>query len=596
MEAGIDREPALAAAPGPLEGGASRGDSGGAAGTALAAAAAAALAACGGGADSATDSAAQAAAAQSDALGISRVPTVRDATRFLTQATFGVRSVDEVGALRELGFNRWLAAQFALEADSHLAYIEARRKERVARDNPMPRACEEDSYEAMWQQWLFGKDVLRARMSWALMQIMVISNIAPDIRPHAMSSYMDMMNRNAFGNYRQLLEDVTLHPAMGYYLNMLESQKADPAAGTHPNENYAREVLQLFSIGLVKLKPDGTPQLDANGKTIPTFDESVVRGFARAFSGWSYGALDNTDPDQFHHHDDNLEALWVVPMKAWAAFHSPESKTLLDGTLLPAGQTAEKDMADALDNIFRHPNVGPFISRQLIQRLVTSNPSPAYVSDVAGVFNDNGAGVRGDLKAVLRAILLHAQARGDDATTRAGYGKLREPVVRFANFLRGLNASSQNGRNAIHYLDSADDALGQSPLLAPSVFNFYSPSYRPAGALAAAGLVAPEFQITTETTVVGSLNFFASLFADGGYGYDASRLRLDTAPLVALAGGDGQALVDRLDALFFNSQMGTQSRDRLLRLIAATPAGDRDERVRRALLVTALSPDFVVQK
>lgn len=517
--------------------------------------------------------------------------TRRDAARFLTQATFGPTGAEQIDALVAQGYEAWLNAQMARAPALHVAYIESQRgRDQMAGDKP--RVAEETSYEAIWQQWLTGEDQLRARVSWALLQIFVISNIAPDIRPHAMSSYMDMLNRNAFGNWRTLLQDVALHPAMGYYLNMLESEKEDATQGTHPNENFAREVLQLFSIGLVQLNADGTPRLDGNGQTTPTYDEGVVKGFAKAFSGWSFGGLDNQVDKQFHHHDDNIEALWTVPMKAWASFHSGGEKKLLDGQTLAAGQSPEKDMADALDCIFRHPNVPPFFCRQLIQRLVTSNPSPAYVSRVAAVFIDDGSGTRGNLRAVVRAVLLDAEARGDEAGKAARFGKQREPVIRFANYLRALGAKSESGSNRIHYLDSADDALGQSPMLSPSVFNFYAPGYRPPGPVAAAGLVAPEFQITGETSLAGSLNFFASLIHGGGYGWDKHRLKLDFAPLEAIA-GDTAALVDRLDLQFFCLQMSSGTRARLTALINALR--ERHDRVRAALVLVALSPDYVIQ-
>lgn len=520
--------------------------------------------------------------------------SARDAARFLSQAAFGPRSMDEIDALRRSGYEAWLQQQFSAPVASHLSYLEQQRTRHAE-----GRATEEMSYEAIWQQWLFEDGPLRARMSWALLQIFVISNIAPDIRPHAMSSYLDLLNQHAFGNYRTLLEAVTLHPAMGYYLNLLESEKANPAEGTHPNENYAREVLQLFSIGLVQLQPDGSPQLDGQGRTIPTYDEAVVKGFAKAFSGWSYGTLDNRVERSFHDHDDNVEALWTTPMQPWSMFHDTGSKTLLDGRVLPAGQTAQQDMKDALDCIFQHPNVGPFIGRQLIQRLVTSNPSGAYVQRVAAAFADNGQGVRGDLRAVLRAVLLDVQARGEAAPAARGFGKQREPVLRLAQLLRGLDARSPSGRNSLHYLDGSDDALGQSPLLAPTVFNFYSPFFKPPGALALAGLVAPEFQITTETTVVGSLNFFASVVQNGGYGWDGSALRWNFEPLQALAAGTGAALVDRLDLLLFDLQMGAATRQRLLTLLQALPGNEpweRKERVKAALILALMSPDHVIQK
>ena len=564
--------------------------------SAAAATASALLAACGGGGDAAPTTTAPPLERPAPAPPTlaSTPASARDAARFFSQASFGPRSPDEVEALRKSGFEAWLQQQFAMPAASHLAYLERYRA--LNNDN---RASDELSYEAVWQQWLFEDGVLRARMSWALLQVFVISNVAPDIRPHAMSSYLDMLNRNAFGNYRQLLEEVTLHPAMGYYLNLLESEKENPAKGTHPNENFAREVLQLFSIGLTKLKVDGSAELDAQGRAQPTFDENVVKGFAKAFSGWSYGTLDNRNANAFHDHDDNVEALWQTPMQAWTSYHDAGPKTLLNGRVLPAGQTPQQDMKDALDSIFNHANVGPFIARLLIQRLVTSNPSAAYIARVAATFADNGAGVRGDLRAVLRAVLLDLDARGDDVAARSAFGKQREPVLRFAQLLRGLNAKSSNGRNAIHYLDGADEALGQSPLLAPSVFNFYASGYRPAGPLAAAGLVAPEFQITSETTVVGSLNFFASVVFGGGYGWDASQLKLDFAPLLAAAVGDGAALIERLDLLCCDLQMSAATRTRLRTLLAALPANDswqREQRVKSALLLTLMSPDHVIQR
>ncbi|RTL41216.1 MAG: DUF1800 domain-containing protein, partial [Burkholderiales bacterium] len=538
------------------------------AGAAAALAATALLAACGGGGGSGADAGSPAPATPATPGAGSPPsappPTRRDAARFLSQSTFGATGPAQVDALVAQGFDAWMTAQFARPAALHMDYLASQRG-RDQQPGQKPYVPEEASYEAIWQQWLTGEDQLRARMSWALLQIFVISNIAPDIRPVAMSSYLDMLNRNAFGNWRTLLQDVALHPAMGYYLNLLESEKENRERGTHPNENFAREVLQLFSIGLVQLNADGTPKLDAAGKTQPTYDETVVKGFAKAFSGWSYGGLDNSQPDLFHNHDDNDESLWVVPMKSWSSYHATDEKTLLDGKRLPAGQSPEQDMADALDTIFQHPNVPPFFAKQLIQRLVTSNPSPAYVGRVAAVFINDGAGVRGNLKAVLRAVLLDAEARGD--APAASVAKQREPVIRFANFLRGLGAKSASGLNRIQYLDSADDALGQSPLLAPSVFNFYSPAYRPAGPIAAQGWVAPEFQISGETAVAGSLNFFAELIRSGGYGWpEQHRLNIDFAPLAAL---DANALIDRLDLLFFNLGMSASTRQRLTQLIGA---------------------------
>ena len=514
-------------------------------------------------------------------------PTVADTARFLTQASFGIQSKAQITQTQTKGLELWLWEQFNTGTWLHTCYLD-RQKFRNPDDKGIVRANEEMSYEAIWQQWLSGPDQLRARVAFALSQIMVISNTAPDIRPYAMSSYMDMLNRNAFGNYRELLKSVTLHPAMGYYLNMINSERDNVETGAHPNENYAREVLQLFSIGLVQLNNDGTPKTDAVGKPLPCYDESVVQGFAKAFTGWSY-----PNATGFDEADEEVPQAWTSAMKPFASQHSPEAKKLLNGVTLEAGGSAEQDMDAAITNIFSHPNVGPFIGRQLIQRLVTSNPSSAYINRIASVFNNNGAGVRGDLRAVVTAILLDTDARS--SALPANFGKQREPVIRFANFLRGLGAKSSNGINAIHYLESADNGLGQSPLLAPSVFNFFSPNFRPAGKIADARLVAPEFQITTETTVVGGLNFFASLINNGGYGYDASKLVLNYAPLLALA-NNPRALVAELNALFFNYAMGSALEARMLTMLAALPANDPEQRVKAALILTSLSPQYIIQK
>jgi uncharacterized protein (DUF1800 family) len=514
-------------------------------------------------------------------------PSTPDAARFLTQASFGIKSSAQVQEVREKGYPLWLWEQINTGTALQTSYLDQQKLRNVGEDGKA-RETEEMSYEAIWQQWLYGPDQLRARMAFALSQIMVISNVAPDIRPYAMSSYIDMLNKNAFGNYRQLLEDVTLHPAMGYYLNMLNSEKDDAATGARPNENYAREVLQLFSIGLVKLNLDGSPQLDGAGKPIPSFDESVMQGFAKAFTGWTYPNATGWDES-----DEEVPAAWTSAMKPFAARHSSGEKKLLDGVVLASGGSPQTDMQAALDNIFNHPNVGPFISRQLIQRLVTSNPSRAYISRIASIFNNNGSGVRGDLRAVVAAVLLDAEAR--QATPPANFGKQREPVIRFANILRALDAKATSGRNAIHYLESADNGLGQSPLLSPSVFNFFSPNFRPAGPIAQAGMVAPEFQITTETTVVGGLNFFANLFSQGGYGYEANELKLNTAFLQSKA-GDANALIAELNLLFCNGQMSTALQTRLRTMINAINANDAAYRVRASLTLISLSPDFVIQR
>lgn len=509
-----------------------------------------------------------------------------DASRFLAQATFGPTSLGEISDLMKYGYPAWFNHQLALPVPSYLDYVntQAARKSSGKPDDSM-------AYEAFWQQWLYSPAQLRARVAFALSEIFVISNVAPDLDPRAMASYMDMLNRNAFGSYRKLLEDVTLHPAMGYYLNMLGSQKEDPDKGVHPNENYAREVLQLFSIGLVQLNPDGTTRLDSQSKPIPTYDENVVKGFARAFSGWAFGGKDTTKNNTFGGETGD----WTIPMQPWASKHSTASKTLLNGYVIPAGQTPVEDMRQALDVIAAHPNVGPFIARRLIQRLVTSNPSPAYIGRVAAAFDNNGSGARGELSAVVYAILMDPEARSADAYLAPNYGKQREPVIRFANFLRALNARSDSGHSEIWNLDSADNSLGQSPMLSPSVFNFFSPDFRNPGPIAEAGLYSPEFQITNEASVVGNLNFFANLIRSGGHGSKENRLRLDFAALESVS-DDAKTLIDVIDLLFMNGTMTSSTRTSLMRAINSIDPKSRTDRVKSALILTSIAPEFVIQR
>ncbi len=556
----------------------------------LASAAALALAACGGHVDTpgpnGTSTVGGLAGANSGAAlsaGAAR-PSEVDAARFMAQATFGARGEQDVAALVEQGYERWLAAQMNERAELHTSYIDWQRQ----RNGPQTYVTEDMAYEAMWRHWLHGQDQLRSRVTFALSQIFVVSNVASDLRAYGMASYMDMLQAHAFGSYRDLLQAVTLHPTMGYYLNMRSSERSNATIGARPNENYAREVLQLLSIGLVELNNDGTPRRDAGGATIPTFNEAVVKGFAQAFTGWSFALSAN-----FRSPDEGLDANWKTPMVPFEAFHEPGPKLLLGGATIPGGSAVE-DLAAALDNIAAHPNVGPFIGRQLIQRLVTSNPSAAYLNRVATVFNDNGNRVRGDLAAVVRAVLLDAEARDPGLGAAGRFGKQREPVLRLANLLRAMNVSNKTGRNAVHALDSGDDALGQSPLLAPSVFNFFSPNFRPAGPLAAAGLVAPEFQITTETAVVGSLNFLRRVIQEGGHGWAEGRLDFDWAPWLAVA-GDTAALLARLDLIFFHGQMSAGTRTRLAALVDSINPAQTQERVKAALTLTMVSPDHVIQ-
>jgi uncharacterized protein (DUF1800 family) len=521
-------------------------------------------------------------------LGAPTVPTVsenkRNAARLLMQASFGPRSMADIEAVERQGATAWIEAQFSTPWSTHENYIDRVKLagEEVGEQHPN---------EAIWQNLIWGDARLRARVALALSEIIVISNIAPDQKNEALVSWMDMLYRNAFGNYRKLLEDVTLHPAMGYYLNMLANDKEDPATGRMPNENYAREVLQLFSIGLAELNADGTPKRDGAGNIIPTYDQSVVQGFAAAFTGWNFAGNDVKDSHKFDHAEEN----WTQPMRAWAMRHSSGPKKLLNNVALPAGQTPEKDLADALDNIASHANAAPFMSKRLIQFLVTSNPSSAYVARVSAVWNNNGLGARGDLKAVVRAILLDSEARSFDANSTT-QGKVREPMVKFVHFVNAMQGRSKNNRNSIWWLDSPDDYLGQSPLLAPSVFNFFSPTFTKPGAIAQAGLVAPEMQLVTDTQIVGSTNFFTRMINHHGVGFkDEYAVDFDTAQWESIA-GDSARFLEQLNWVWFAGGITPQTHDIISRAMNRLDPAKRHERMEIAFHLAVIAPEFSIQR
>ncbi len=516
-------------------------------------------------------------------------PSPRDAARFLTQATYGATPAD-LTRVQQIGYEAWLNEQFGRTAASHSAYLDGLT---LAGENVYTNA----SMEAFWKQAIAGSDQLRARVMFALSQIFVVSCDSGPLegQPIALSSYVDMLNRNAFGNFRVLLEQVTLHPAMGVYLDMLQNDKEDPATGREPNENYAREVLQLFSTGLYQLNPDGALKLSPDGLPIETYSQETIENFARVFTGWNFAnSRDVTKPWQ-----------WTWPptrdyrvyMQAWPEHHSTGEKVLLNGYRVPASQTPEKDLSDALNNIFNHPNVGPFISRQLIQRLVTSNPSPGYVYRVAKVFDNNGSGVRGDLKAVVRAILLDYEARSLNVINDQGYGKQREPAIRFANLFRAFNVRNPDGRYRIWNIESPLWGMGQNPLRAPTVFNFFEPNYSHPGVIAAAGLVSPEFQLTTETSIIGSSNTMRDL-AFRGHAWGTSTMTPDYTAYTALAANPAQ-LVDQLNLVLMSQSMSPELRTRIINAITSiqtTRTNWQLDRVKNAVWLIALSPEFVIQK
>jgi uncharacterized protein (DUF1800 family) len=508
------------------------------------------------------------------------------AARFLAQATFGAddRSIADVVAG---GYSGWLEAQFAKPQSLHRAYLES-----VIDPAQPQQAFRNAVLDSFWTQAITGADQLRQRVAFALSEIFVVSQLSAPVnqRPRGLADYLDMLGREAFGNFRSLLERVSLHPIMGLYLSHLRNQKEDPATGRVPDENYAREVMQLFTIGLYQLNPDGTVRLDGRGQKIPTYTNDDVMGLARVFTGFSWAGPDTSNQRFFGGRADPDRD--VLPMQAYPQFHSMAEKRFL-GVVIAAGTGPTDSLRVALDTLFNHPNVGPFFGRQLIQRLVTSNPSPAYVRRVAAAFDNNGRGVRGDMKAVLRAVLLDPEARGDRSAADPAFGKLREPVLRLSAWARAFKATSANGDYRIRDTSDPSTRLGQAPLRSPSVFNFFRPGYVPPNtAIAAAGLVAPEFQITGETSVAGYLNYMRSVISVGAGG-DVRSSYADELPLAA----DPQKLVERVELLLTGNQLSTSTRTAIRDAVAAIRADGSNaalNRVRLAVFLVMASPEFLV--
>ena len=546
----------------------------------------------------------------------------KDAARLLQQATWGA-TLPEINRVAGIGANAWLNEQFALPATSYTTYAAAliaankNGANGCASSNGCPWAANTPGF---YKQAFEGNDQLRQRVVNALLQILVLStgNNRVQDAGTGMANYMDTLSAQAFGNFRTLLRDVTLHPAMGVYLDMLGS------AQDNPNENYARELLQLFSVGTVMLNADGTPQ-SSGGQLIPTYTEEVVQGFAKAFTGWHFrDQPEATEPWRFYWPNED----WTQPMKPWAGRRCPQdgrwpagsttqwcsvadparsyppphhtgTKILLQYSgapyaTLPANQSAQLDVENAIDNIFNHPNVGPFIGRQLIQRLVTSNPSPAYVARVTAAFNNNGSGVRGDMKAVVRAILMDNEARDNYIAGNNIFGKLREPVIKFIHLHRAFGAIASGGYYDVW--DTGDtDTLGQAALRAPSVFNYYSPDFEPAGPMATAFLLGPEFEITSTSTVAGFSDFTGWGIVGGfrqGDGDSAKWFKPNYDRYLAGAAGvaladNPQALVDELDLLLTANNLKPTFKANLVSMVS---------NITRTLAPTYTQTDYVTQR
>jgi uncharacterized protein (DUF1800 family) len=521
-------------------------------------------------------------------VNLSLAPTRPQAVRFLTQASFGAKRSD-VDALVLTTIPQWLDQQFAKPIRSHATII-ADLTNRFYDGNYSrgPLA----NVESVFRQAAYGEDQLRQRAAWALSQIFVIGESTTPRDADPGRFYLDILNRGAFGNYRQLLEEVSLSTSMGLYLSHIGNEKEDLATGRLPDENYAREIMQLFTIGLWQLNPDGTRRLDTQGQPIPSYGQNDIRGLAKVFTGFTYSRC-LTDPNpSVCVYGSRLGWGPEPTMVAFQMFHSTSEKRFL-GTVLAPGRPAMDDLRDALDVLFNHPNTAPFVSRQLIQRLVTSNPSPQYVQRVAAKFINNGSGVRGDMKAVWRAILQDDEARDPRFMTDPNFGKLREPVVRWLQFLRVFTLPNTDGR-AYYDFNRMTPAFAQWPMGSPSIFNFYRPTFAPPG-LRSAGLAAPEFQITNEFTIAATHNEFhlwSSFNSTGGGGEH----RDDYAWLVAL-GNNPAAMVDALDLLLTYQTLNPSVRTEMIAAISRVPSflGNLG-RAKLALKLFFSSPDYLIQK
>jgi uncharacterized protein (DUF1800 family) len=524
----------------------------------------------------------------------------RDAARFLTQTTMGATDA-EIKRVRGMNLDTWLYQQFNTPAASHLVYLNNVLTSRAP--------VVDDFMESWWTQAITGTDQFRQRAAFALSQIMVISTNDGNLnaQPYAFARYQDILGADGFGNYRQLLKDVTLSPAMGQYLNMMQSVKQNTAGTQFPNENYAREVLQLFSVGLNMLNADGTLQLDGGGQPIPTYTEDVVKGFARAFTGWSWGGAPHDNNSFFNPNPSPStvpQIYYAIAMEAWPQYHETGSKSVLGGVTIAGGDTAERDMDAAIDNIYYHTNVGPFICKQLIERLITSNPSPGYVSRCVAKFNNDGSGgaiIRGNMQAVWRAIVMDPEARSLGLARDTQSGKAREPVIRFNTMIRALNGKATSARFRFTDTSSPDAALGESPYRAGSVFNFYAPDFVPQGDFTLRHQFAPELQILTTTSAVGGNNYLNGLIFNGIAGVGgaaADRVNLDYSALLPFATKPA-VLVDMINYLLLNGRMSIELRTTLVSAIEAMPSATQAnqlDRVRNGVYLATFGPEFAIQK
>jgi len=502
------------------------------------------------------------------------------ASRFLAQAAMGATR-EQIARVQALGYSAWIDEQMALPpTTTRWDWLVSKGFDVLTYKNGDMGAD-----QTIWRKMLSGTDTLRQRVTFALSEILVasVSGFNGGWVAFSSAAYLDLLEANAFGNYRTLLQQVSTSAPMGEYLTYRGNVKQNMTTGAMPDENYAREIMQLFTIGLVQLNQDGTPKL-LNGAQQETYTLDDITGLARVFTGWGYDMTGTTaDVPEFKRR----------PMVMTASRHETGAKAFL-GTSIPAGTSGENSLVMALNTIFAHPNLAPNISRQLILRLVTSNPSPAYVGRVTSVFNNDGAGVKGNLKAVIKAILLDDEARNSAHIANPAFGKQREPILRLAAWVRATGATSLADTWTVGNTSDPASRLGQSPLRSGSVFNFFRPGYVPPNsAVANAGMVAPEFQITNESSVVGYLNYMQNVVKNGAG--DVKSVYATLLPLAATS----QALLDELNLVMAAGQLSAATLTLIKGALDSMAFGTDAQKLNRiytALVLVLAAPEFIIQK
>ncbi|MGB4849278.1 MAG: DUF1800 domain-containing protein [Saprospiraceae bacterium] len=531
-----------------------------------------------------------------------------EASRFLSQATLGA-DLETIKKVANQGIENWINEQIDVPPSQTLETMKSVFAEIVEwyflNDGDPEQVLTRPNWVTFnytwWENHMHDKDLLRQRVALALSEIYVIS-LDSDLsgQGYGLADYYDVLLKHAFGNFEDMLYDISIHPCMGFYLSHLNNPREIPEENIHSDENYAREVMQLFTVGLFQLNQDGTRKTDGQGNWIPTYGQADIKELAKVFTGLGVGGVvENeyvTDP---YFGLDIYVADMAKPMIMYEEWHQPGTKKMLDGYVIPAGQTGLKDIKDAIHRLALHPNVGPFVGKQLIQRLVTSNPTPDYVARIAAVFADNGHHVRGDMSAVIKAILLDPEARTCQSLENPNFGKLTEPFLRYTQFTKAIPMEQYYGR----YWNVAYgfyEATGQNPLGSRTVFSFYLPDYQPLGPISENGLVGPEFQIHNSRTSIEYMNQ-ANAWAVWGYVMDDWEkdnpyVRYNIDELKSLA-RDPEALVNRLDMLFTHGSLSQYTRDLIKEAITPFVNDDyRQDRVRLAMYLLMVSPDYNIMK